>query len=423
MTPVSLPTESFYISVDEKVLRWAMARIEEQFRDLLEKGVQARGIPPGLYAAGQHLNPHSLNQRGLYGTAAALLVMSRSRPSANRIGIIEGLVRYISDRPSIEPVLLSTEKDEDKAMLPARLILDWKTAFKCADLLYALAATPAAVAGREALLRKILEHLQAGRRTSGGWAVDLDANRDRDPLATASIVRGLNAAGIAVEPDDLDLVRSDAQAVGNVSPYVRCFCLLVLLEAADHDSRTLQIWNDLLDTLRSELHERTEANYEFTIGNKQYDVRVPWQLYLIASAALCRPTSLIFTSDVRRALLDCVHAVDSPDGYVYSSFGHMKSTRTYSILMDTLWRVSGQLHTSKIVARISLIGNWAIRIVYSRASAWFALLAALALAGIGVYVWLAASSSKFDAVGPALATAVLLGIISFLLSRVRMRRK
>jgi hypothetical protein len=150
---------------------------------------------------------------------------------------------------------------------------------------------------------------------------------------------------------------------------------------------------------------------------------VPWQLYLIASAARCKPTSLIFTSDVRRALLDCVQAVDSPEGYVYTAFGHMKSTRTYSILMDTLWHVSGQLHTSKILARMSLVANWAIRILYARASAWLALFAAVALAGVGLYAWLSASSSRFDAVGPELAAAVLLGVISFLLSRVRMRKR
>lgn len=421
MTPVSLPTENFYVSVDEKVLHWAMARIEEQFRDLLENGAQAQGIPPSVYAAGQHLNPYSLNQRGFYGTAAALLVMSRSRPSPNRIGIIEGLIKYVSDRPGIEQALLSTE--EDQAMLPARLILDWKTAFKCADLLYALAATPAAVAGREILLQRILQRFSAGRRQAGGWAVDLDPNRGRDPLATASVVRSLNAAGLAVEPADLDLLRGDASAVGQVSPYVRCFCLLVLLEVGGPDDSTAKVWNDLLDTLRSELHDRTEANYEFTVGNRQYYVRVPWQLYLIASAARCKPTSLIFTSDVRRALLDCVQAIDSPEGYVYTAFGHMKSTRTYSILMDTLWHVSGQLHTSKILARMSLAGNWAIRILYARASAWLALFAALALAGIGLYAWLSASASRFDAVGAELAAAVLLAVISFLLSRVRGRRR
>lgn len=421
MTPVALPTESFYVSVDEKVLHWAMTRIEEQFRDLLENGAQAQGIPSSVYAAGQHLNPYSLNQRGFYGTAAALLVMSRSRPSSNRIGIIEGLIKYVSDRPGIEQTLMSTE--EDQAMLPARLILDWKMAFKCADLLYALAATPPAAAGREILLQRILQRFSAGRRKTGGWAVDLDPDRDRDPLATASVVRSLNAAGLAVEPADVDLVRSDALAVGQVSPYVRCFCLLVLLEVAGNDDSTSKVWNDLLDTLRSELHDRTEANYEFTVGNRQYYVRVPWQLYLIASAARCKPTSLIFTSDVRRALLDCVQAVDSPEGYVYTAFGHMKSTRTYSILMDTLWHVSGQLHTSKILARMSLVANWAIRILYARASAWLALFAALALAGVGLYAWLSASSSRFDAVGPELAAAVLLGVISFLLSRVRMRKR
>ncbi len=421
MTPVSLPTESFYVSVDEKVLHWAMARIEEQFRDLLENGTQARGIPPSVYAAGQHLNPYSLNQRGFYGTAAALLVMSRSRPSPNRIGIIEGLIKYVSDRPGIEQALLSTE--EDQAMLSARLILDWKMAFKCADLLHALAATPAAVAGREILLQRILQRFSMGRRKAGGWAVDLDPDRERDPLATASVVRSLNAAGLAVESADLGLVRSDALAVGQVSPYVRCFCLLVLLEVAGNDDSTSKIWSDLLDTLRPELHQRTEANYEFTVGNRQYYVRVPWQLYLIASAARCKPSSLIFTSDVRRALLDCVQAIDSPEGYVYTAFGHMKSTRTYSILMDTLWCVSSQLHTSKILARMSLVGNWAIRILYARASAWLALFAALALAGVGLYAWLSASSSLFDAVGPELAAAVLLAIISFLLSRVRTRKR
>ena len=57
-----------------------MNRIEEQFRDLLENGTQAVGIPQGFYAAGQHLNPYSLNQRGFYGTAAALLAMSRAGP-------------------------------------------------------------------------------------------------------------------------------------------------------------------------------------------------------------------------------------------------------------------------------------------------------------------------------------------------------
>jgi hypothetical protein len=188
------------------------------------------------------------------------------------------------------------------------------------------------------LLHSLLERFRAGRRRSGGWSVDLDPQRDRDPLATASAVRGLHAAGLAVEPVDLELVRADALAAGNVSPYVRCFCLLVLLEVAGHDASTAKIWNDLLNTLRSELHERTEANYEFTVGNRQYYVRVPWQLY-------------------------------------------------------------------------------------APVSAWLALLAALALAGFGLFAWVTQSKNRLDAVGPELAAAALLAIISFLLSRVRTRKR
>ncbi len=421
MRPVALPTENFYVSVNEKVLQWAMTRIEEQFRDLLENGTQAAGMPEGIYAAGQHLNPYSLNQRGFYGTSAALLVMSRTRPSPNRIGIIEGLIKYVADRETIEHDVPSTE--EDQAMLPARLFLDWNIAFKCADLLYALAAAPAAAAGREALLKKVLGILVAARRQAGGWAVDLDPVHDRDPLATASIVRGLHAAGVAVDSADLDLVRKDAAEPGSVSPYVRCFCLLVMAEIGDGDDKALKIWRELFDILRHELHERTEANYEFVIRNRQYWVRVPWQLYLIASTAHCKPASLIFAPDIRRALLDCLQAVDSPEGYVYTAFGHMKSTRTYGILMDTLWIVRSRLHTTRILSRLSLMANWTIRIVYARSSMWLALSAAFGLTGFGLYVWISGSAGRVAEVGPELAAAALLGIISFLLSRERSRRR
>ena len=421
MTLVALPTQNFYVSVNEKVLEWAMTRIEEQFRDLLENGTQAGGMPEGVYAAGQHLNPYSLNQRGFYGTSAALLVMSRTRPSPNRIGIIEGLIKYVADRETIERVVLSTA--EDLAMLPTRLFLDWHTVFKCTDLLYALAAAPAAVAGREALLKVVLDKLLAARREGGGWAVDLDPAHDRDALATASVVRSLHAAGVAVQRADLDLVRNDAAEQGNVSPYVRCFCLLVMAEIGDSDDKALTIWRELFDILRHELHERTEANYEFVIRNRQYYVRVPWQLYLIASTAHCKPGSLIFAQDIRRALLDCLQAVDSPEGYVYTAFGHMKSTRTYGILMDTLWIVRSRLHTTRVLSRLSLMANWTIRFVYARPSMWLALAAALSLAGFGLYAWINGSAGRVAEVGPELAAAVLLGIISFLLSRVRSRRR
>lgn len=421
MDPVLLPTSNFYVTVDRQVLQWAMGRIEQQFRDLLENGAQARGVPAGIYAAGQHLNPYSANQRGLFGTAAALLVLGRSRPSSRRLEFIEGLIKYVNERPVVEKAMVRSEEDE--AWLTTRLLSEGRAAFKVAELLYALSAAPPAAVGRETLLTSLLERIKEGHRASGGWAVDLDPVQAPDPLATASVVRGLHAAGIAVDDVDLKIVQKDAFDSLFVSPYVRIFCLLVLFEVQGVQDETSKVWNTLFESLQPELHDRTEANYEFRLGNRQEYVRIPWQLYLISGAALCRPSSLIFESGIRRALLDAIQAVATNAGYIYPAFGHMKSTRTYSILMDTLWRVQDKLTTSRYIARLSSIANIGIRLVYSRAVMSLAVLAALALIGLALYSWATKSSDIWSAVGPEILSAVLLGVLSFLLSRIRAGRR
>ncbi|MGH3376634.1 MAG: hypothetical protein ACRDP6_18025 [Actinoallomurus sp.] len=178
---------------------------------------------------------HRLRIHCGYGTSAALLVLARNAPSADRNRFAEGVTRYVNDRSAIEHSLV--ESDTDLAALDARLAIEWKTAFKCADLLYALSAAPPAVKGREELINAVLSRIDRARRESGGWAVDLDARGDVDSLATASIVR----------------------------------------------------------------------------------------------------------AHIRRVLMDAIAALSSPAGYVYTSSGHMKSARTHSILMDTLWRLDQTL--------------------------------------------------------------------------------
>jgi hypothetical protein len=421
MPPVLLPSTNYYVSVDRPVLQDAMRRIEEQFRDLLENGAQAQGVPRGIFAAGQHLNPYSMNQRGLYGTAAALLVLSRCRPSPWRIGFIEGLIEYVSDRHAIERALAETE--EDVAMLNARFAIEWRQSFKCSELLYALAAAPPAVTGRETLLQFLLNIMRQGRRQSGGWSADLEPSHDHDPLATASIVRAMHAAGIPVEPADLDIVKGDAANAAAVNVYTRAFCVLVLLEVSGPERSTADLWNTLMDALRPQLRDRTEANYEYMLGNRQYYVRIPWQLYLIEAAAIVRPLSLLLIPDIRATLLDAIRAINSNEGYVYQAFGHMKSTRTYSILMDTLWQVDRVFGSSKYVARLSAVANWGARAVYARSVSWVLLLGAVALAALGVRAWILERSEGYAAIGPEIAAALLLGFIGFLLRRIRAGRR
>jgi hypothetical protein len=421
MPPVLLPSTNYYVSVDRRVLQDAMQRIEEQFRDLLENGAQAQGVPPGIFAAGQHLNPYSMNQRGLYGTAAALLVLSRCRPGPQRIEFVEGLIRYVSDRQAIENSLAET--DEDVAMLNARFAIEWRQSFKCSELLYALAAAPTAVTGRETLVQFLLSRLRQGRRQSGGWSADLDPSHDHDPLATASIVRALHAAGVAVESSDLDIVKSDAANAATVNLYTRTFCVLVVLEVAGPNRTMTDLWNTLMAALRPQLRDRTEANYEYTLGNKQYYVRIPWQLYLLEAAAIVRPLGLLVIPDIRKTLLDAIQAINSSEGYVYRAFGHMKSTRTYSILMDTLWHLDGVLGSSKYVARLSAIANWGTRVIYATWVSWVLLLGAIVLAALGVRAWILERSEGYAAIGPEIAAALLLGFIGFLLRRIRAGRR
>jgi hypothetical protein len=189
------------------------------------------------------------------------------------------------------------------------------------------------------------------------------------------------------------------------------------------DDTTFGIWKELLETLRPELRSRIESNYEFTIANASYYVRVPWQLYLIAAASICSPMSIVLVPDIRASLLDCIQAVGTSRGYVYPAFGPMKSTRTYGILMDTLWRVRKELGSSPYLTKLSSAANVGTRIIYSRTLAGMSLVGALALAGIAVHDWITGGTAPWGALGPELAGGVLLALISLLLNRVRARRR
>jgi hypothetical protein len=64
--------------------------------------------------------------------------------------------------PGHRPVSL-VRSGKEMSALTARLAQEWRTAFKCTDLLYVLSAAPAAVTGREELPNKILARVQEGR--------------------------------------------------------------------------------------------------------------------------------------------------------------------------------------------------------------------------------------------------------------------
>jgi hypothetical protein len=414
---VRLPSETYYVSVDKMVLGASMGRIEEQFRDLLENGAQDSGLPEGCYAAGQYLNP--INQRGIYGTSAALLALARSAASADRIAYMDGIVRYLKERTDIEYSLVDSE--DDRAALAGRLAVEWKTAFKCADLLYALAAAPVAVTGRESLTREVLSRIRAARRPRGGWAADLDPQGEIDSLATASIVRALHVAGIPNEAADLEIVRACLRDTLGVPIYEQVFCLLVLLETDGPDEELRALWKRFLERLGPELRARSEWEHQFTLGNHYHYVRVPWQLYLVSCGALISPLCVLFSQHVRRLLMGAIAALNSPEGYVYLTAGHMKSTRTYSILMDTLWRIDRTLAASSYMEPFTAVANTAVRVLYSRTLNWLTFLGACALGGLSLWDWIFDQKAFLSSAGGEFFAAGLLTLLGFTSRRFRKR--
>ncbi|WP_157518574.1 hypothetical protein [Herbidospora mongoliensis] len=388
-----------------------MAAIEGEFRDLLKTGKQAVGLLPGDYAAGQFLNPDSMNQRGLYGTSAALLALSRANPDDDRNEHITGILRYLGHREKAERRLV--RGPGEKAALQARLVAEVRTAFKCADLLYALSAAPLAD-GRDRLSRKLVERIEIARNPSGGWPGDL-ARQNVDQVATAAVVRARNAAGLHTDPKDVALIREVATDPDSDLP-VRVLSLLVLLELPG----TVPGADDLLTEFLTQLDPsvRAESFHEFPLVNHHEEVGVPWQLYLLCCAARHNPALLTSDHRLQSLLRDILEALKTKEGYVYSYRQPRKrSTRTYGILMDTLWQVQSALAGVPLpqppaLRRGPRLRNWV------QALSWTGLTAAAGLAGLSLWGWAQGEEGPLGSVGGNVAATALLAFLGFLVRRV-----
>ena len=114
----SLPTTAVFNAVDSDLLATSRAHIFREFEELLLRGKQVESLPDDVMAAGQYLIPFEINQRGLYGTAAAISVVTHSDSSA-KADLLTRLIRYLSRRTDVENVIATSTSDW--AMLAGRL--------------------------------------------------------------------------------------------------------------------------------------------------------------------------------------------------------------------------------------------------------------------------------------------------------------
>ncbi|MBX6388887.1 MAG: hypothetical protein IRZ08_07790 [Frankia sp.] len=406
----------YRIFADVRLIDDCIRHVRERFGRLLTQGAQVTGLPAGTAAAGQYLDQYSFAQRGLFGTAAAVLVLSRSAPDTDRLRMIDALIRYLKERPEIEEGLADPE---GLPVVRARLAIEKRDTFKSADVLYALSIAPAAAAGRDLLIGRLLPRITAARCPTGGWAVELDPTARRDPLATAHVLRALHAAGVGIATDEITALRSDLSAGTQVSPYVRCAILFALAQVTPEDRTLAGEWRQLWESLRPEAASRAEANYEYTIGDRQYYVRIPWQLYLLAAATVCRRRALLTSPGVRTILFDCAGAIASSEGFAYRSSGHAQSTRTNAIAVETLWMARQNLRRSPALAACCLAVNSFARVFQSRVVSFLLWIVGLGLAVTAAVLWLIDSNGQISALGPEMVGVAVLALAGASLRRIR----
>lgn len=400
------------------MLTEAIERIGAQFENLLLHGAQVNDLPDRYLAAGMQLNRLSVEQRGLFGTAAAILVLSRLPRTDRRLEDLNSLIRYVAGRPSIEADLART--DLAKASITTRLHAEGRDTFKTADMLYALACAPAAVSGRDQLVSALLQKVLGARRSAGGWAVELDQRRERDALASAHVLRAISVAGVPVERTDLDQLVTDITSEEE-SPYVRSFCLYVYSDLVPSDPRLASAWRKLWRSLAPELRGRVEATYDYAIENRHYSVRIPWQLYLAGTAARVMPMSRFFFPDLQRILLDGVADALGPQGFLYPASGKALSTRTNGILLDTLWLLRATLVNSKAMSAMATVANGSVAVLHSRILGILLSVGFLVLLIFAFWGWLRSPDATLAALAPEFIAAIALGIGAYVWGRAHRR--
>jgi hypothetical protein len=288
---------------------------------------------------------------------------------------------------------------------------------------FALSFVPAAVSRRDELLRSLTRRIEQARLPQGGWATRLEESGAFDPLATAHVVRAIRAAAVPVRAADTDALFEAALGgeTRDTDKYVRCFALLALTYC-DAGVRRPVIENEfkrLTRELRADLGVFAEANYEYTVGKRQYYVRIPWQLYLVELTVRLHPTSRFFHSYVQDHLLRVIAAVDSPDGFRYPASGSALSTRTYGTVCNLFREIRDRLSSVPRMRMASQLINNVTRLAYSRTAAIVLWLLISAVVVITTAQWWADDRSSAAELTPNFLATFVLVLGQIALNRFR----
>jgi hypothetical protein len=362
----------------------------------------------GAAALGQHLRA-TTNQRGLHGTAAALQVLAETDDSEAQ-DYARRLVHYVDIHPDIEREIAESDAP------PQPVQASDENVIKLSEVLYALAAVPTSLGPREALARRIADQLVNHRNPDGGWPYSMTGQvRSSHILPTAYAVRALASHRYDVAQSVTFLrnyVESTTAGSSDVfievlAVYVLCFLPIPFRNDREIRKPFHRLWLQLSPLLTQDL----EANIEYVTSKINY-VRIPWQLYLLASSSRLSPYRRFTSAKAQRRLKTILDSVNLSGGLLYPHSGRELSSRTNAILFDVLGQIDSELAQKRLPLKPFISLGRARAALASRPFQLAVRVLVVAVIGYVVVRWVTSGQTNLADLAPELLSSVLLILLT-----------
>ncbi|WP_319479734.1 hypothetical protein [uncultured Draconibacterium sp.] len=313
-------------------------RIEELFEEQVRSGKQTEEA--GIQTCGQFINEPGLGQRGLHGVSAAIYVLSQNDQYDE---LTNGLCEYAENFETYAGV--------------EKLQSDGNNTIKQAELLFALCFVKAGTRDVHELKNQISNKLNNSIIEGHGWDYFLNDQKEVQLLSTAYCIRALMEAGYSQNiANSIRYLRFELKRKSNnidnptrLSIYV--FCLYVLVFFDNKFKEFEKDYKLILKRIKKSkyfsLNNSFEQNLEYHGNDEHHYVRIPWQLYYLAITSKLSKWS--FLNRYAQKRLKELQDKLLNGGFKYDFSGEHLSSRTYSIIEESLIKIEQNVPNSLLI--------------------------------------------------------------------------
>jgi hypothetical protein len=393
--------------LSQETLDQAQRAIYEKLQARLTE--EGRRLPGHSLSAGQYLQNPDFEQRGLHGTAAAILVLAdRTATDDDCAAQVGRMCHWVVNREAVEREALTAGRFS-KAK-PGIQFSESDT-FRLAEIGFALAFVSPDVAYRAEAVTFIRDRLAEYALDTGGFSSGEGSAGGADAVATALVVRYQSAMNLHMRPEDRRYLRDYLKT--STDPYIGALVLYVLTCYTDEDRTFLrERYRDLSLRLRAQFALSSEANYEYTRAGKQDYVRIPWQIYLVQAAARLFSLTRFYSPAIQRKATEVLQAAASPEGLRYGASGGWLSTRTQASAYQLARELRSHNFDKPLPRAVGSVVHLVASVVTSRLLASVLWLTAGLIAVASVYSWITSPERSLRALGSNIVAAVVLAAVA-----------